>query len=400
MITILHISADFPDPLAPGKTQAVASLLAAVSEYRHVVYSLNRVSWRLGITALEFAEDRIALAYGAPPYGIGLAHYLHPVAESIGEDLARRGIWPDVIHAHKFSVEGLVAASLAEQLGCPFVTSFWGDTDIKIFEAKPMLRTRYREVAQQAALLLPAAPWTAHYFAEALQLSEDRFEVLPIITAADAIVEPKIVNAPRCVTALALDSWRRKGLDCLAKAVVMCGRRIPDLVVDVYGRGSARVLLDVQRVIHEAGAEDRLRLAGPSPHGTMQWTMNQYAAFLLPTRRETYGMVHVEAVLAGVPILWSQDRGIDGLSDGLDVGYRCDPSSVEDVAAGITSIIDREAELKRNIGELQVSGAFDHFRRPAIAARYRELIGRVVGDGPSISHHSRAHNPRYESLSS
>ncbi len=401
MRTILHISADFPDPLEPGKTKAVASLVDATEDFRHVVYSLNRVSWRRGVSSLEFAEDRVALAYGALPYGIGLTHYLQRVAETIGEDLTLHGIMPDVIHAHKFSVEGVVAATLAKQLGCPFVASLWGDTDIKIFEAKRALRSRYRDIARQAALLLPAAPWTADYFADALQIGRNRFEVLPVMTTADSIVAPKIINAPRCLTVLALDSWRRKGLDSLARAVAACARTIPNLEVDVYGRGSPRVLIDVQRVIREAGAEQNLRLAGPAAHGTMQWTMNRYAAFLLPTRRETYGMVHAEAILAGVPALWSRDRGIDGLYEGLDVGYRCDPSSVEDIAAGIASLLAREAELKQNISRLQVNGALDHLRRPAIAARYRSLIRQVIGDS-SLSRPPRrmADNSRYESLSS
>src|SRR5690606_22459041 len=120
--------------------------------------------------------NRVALAYGAPPYGIGLLRHLRPVIAAIADDLAQRRIEPSLIHAHKFSVEGLVAAELAERTGAPFVASLWGDTDIKIFEAKPRLRAHYRQIAGRAKRLLPAAPWTQRYFQRALNLPADRFE--------------------------------------------------------------------------------------------------------------------------------------------------------------------------------------------------------------------------------
>lgn len=62
MKTILHISADFPDPLVPEKTRAVENLIARADGFRHIVYSINRVSWRKDIALLEFAEDQTAIS--------------------------------------------------------------------------------------------------------------------------------------------------------------------------------------------------------------------------------------------------------------------------------------------------------------------------------------------------
>jgi glycosyltransferase involved in cell wall biosynthesis len=378
MTTILHISADFPDAVAPSKTPAVETLIAGVGEFRHVIYSLNRTSWRRDLAALPFGRDRIALSYGAPPYGIGLRYHLRPLVHAVLADVSHRRIVPALIHAHKLTVEGLIAADVAEALGCPFVASIWGDSDIKIFEAKKGLQGRYRDIGRRAALLLPAAPWTAAYFHEALRLADDRFEVLPIMTAADAVLPPVTVNAPRLVTVLALDAWRRKGLDTLAHAVAALAPDIPAIGLDVYGRGSPKALLDVTHMIRKSGAGDRIRLMGPVTHAGVQETMNGYAAFVMPTRRETYGMVHVEALLAGVPIMWSRDRGIDGLLDGLDVGYRCDPTSSKDVTEGVRRLVADEHRLKGEIHRCQREGAFEALRRPAISARYRSLLLRTM----------------------
>jgi glycosyltransferase involved in cell wall biosynthesis len=379
MTTILHISADFPDCLVQAKTRAVETLIGSVGEFRHVVYSLNRMNWPHELAMLPFGPDRTAIAYGAPPYGIALRYRLRPVADAIVADLKQRRVVPGLIHAHKFTVEGLVAADVAEALGCPFIVSIWGDTDIKIFEAKRGLHAHYRDIAGRAEAVLPAAPWTAVYFQGPLGLSDGRVTILPVMTSADAIIPPVMQNAPRLVSVLALDAWQRKGLDTMAAAVADVAHDIPSISLDVYGRGSPKALFAATDVIRKSGAGGRVRLKGPAMHASVQETMNRYAAFIMPTRRETYGMVHVEALLAGVPILWSRDRGVDGLLDGLDIGYRCDPTSREDVARGVRYLIANEVRLKQNLGQLQGGQVLTALRRPAIAALYRSILLRAKG---------------------
>jgi glycosyltransferase involved in cell wall biosynthesis len=394
MKTILHISADFPDPLVPEKTRAVENLIAEAEGFRHVVYSVNRVSWRQDIALFPFAEDRTAIAYGAPPYGIRLAHHLSLVAEAIRMDLESKRVMPDLIHAHKFSVEGLIAGELSEKTGIPFVASLWGDTDIKIFEAKKTLRPRYKKIANEAAILLPPAPWTREYFKEALSLDASHFELLPVMTAGEAIIAPQPVDQPRLVSVFALDSWRRKGLDILAQAMASLAPEMPGLAVDVYGRGSPRSLLEAQETIRKANAEDRVHLMGPLAHAKVQSTINQYTAFVMAPRRETFGMVHIEAVLAGVPILWSKGRGVDGLFDGFQIGCRCDPNSVTEVADGIRFLVENERRLKESIARRQSDDSFRSLRRRGISARYVGLLSRLTGKAVLRASLRPRHMPR------
>lgn len=378
MKTIIHISADFPDPLVPGKTRAVANLLSACPGFRHIVYSLNRVHWHRGVALTHFGEGHAAITYGAPPYGLGLAHFLRPVADVIVRDLRDREIAPDLLHAHKFSVEGLVADRVTEDISCPFICSLWGDTDIKIFEYKPGLRRRYRDIAARARLMLPAAPWTAEYFSRVLNQPKDKMRVLPVVTAGDQILDPEPSYAPRLVSVFHLDSWKRKGLDILAKAAVEAARDIAGLTLDIYGTGRDASINAISDVLRKTGAIKIVRLMGQAPHHQVQHLMNGYTAFVMTPRRETYGMVHVEAVLAGLPILWSQDRGVDGLFGEYPIGYRANPDLVEDVARGLRFLVANEKPLKATIARLQQEGAFEHLRSPGIAAQYRNVLVNVA----------------------
>jgi glycosyltransferase involved in cell wall biosynthesis len=384
MQTVLHISADFPDPLVPSKTKAVQNLLAETDGFRHVVYSLNRVSWRRNIAMLSFGEDRTAIAYGAPPYGVMLERFLVPVGEAIARDIERKGISPSLIHAHKFTVDGLVAAVVSELTGIPYIASLWGDTDIKIVEAKRRMKPRFKRLAREAAQLLPAAPWAERYFRKAFALNDQHFQLLPVMTAGDKVLVPVLTHPQRLVSIFALDAWRRKGLDKLLEALVIAARSRPDIVLDVYGTGSPKSLLEVTDLVQASGVASRVRLKGALPHGEVQRVMNGYTAFAMAPRRETYGMVHVEALLAGVPILWSENRGVDGLFDGYEVGTRCDPNAVESVAKGIHFLLANERRLKENIAELQATNLLGPLRRSGIADNYRQILERHCGEGREV----------------
>lgn len=379
MQAILHISADFPDPLVPSKTKAVQNLLAETDGFRHVVYSLNRVNWRRDRAVLPFGEDRNAVAYGAPPFGVLLERCLVPVGEAIARDIARKEISPSLIHAHKFSVEGLVASVVSDLAGVPFVASVWGDTDGKIVGAKRGMKERYRKLARQALKLLPAAPWTQAHFSQTLGLSEEHFQLLPVMTAGDQQLKPVLTHPQRLISVFALDAWRRKGLDVLLKAFAIAGRMRPDLMLDIYGTGSPKSLLEITTLIRSSEAAPRVRLRGALPHGDVQRAMNGYTAFVMAPRRETYGMVHVEALLAGVPILWSENRGIDGFFNGHDVGVRCNPESPEGVAKGVEFLLANERRLKANIARLQEENLLSPLRRAGIAENYRQILLRHAG---------------------
>ena len=117
---IVHLSADFPDPFAPRKTNAVRGLLNLVDEFDHRVYSLNRISPTQGIHALTFDQHNRAVAYGAPPFGLFLRTFLNRLARWVTNDIEQRDLEPTAIHAHKLSIEAIVGDKIAGWLGILF----------------------------------------------------------------------------------------------------------------------------------------------------------------------------------------------------------------------------------------------------------------------------------------
>lgn len=374
MHTVVHISADFPDGLASQKTRAIRNLIETAPNFRHVVYSLNRVDGFGRISSVPFGEDRIAVAYGAPPKGIMLATCLDGVRRWIAKDLANRGIKPDIIHAHKLSVEGLIGHGLVAGASTKLLVSIQGDSDTKITRVRPDLHGRWRAVVRRADGLVSMSKWPLSQLAPILRDDAARCRILPAITKAETLKPSQPVNAPRLATVFHLTPWRRKGADAMARAAQIAAKTVPDLRIDLYGDGAGVELVEVKSMLRRLDPEGRVRLMGPLEHSAIQPTLASYAGFIMPSRRETYGLAYVEALFAGIPVIYSKDRGIDGLLPESLIGYGCDPQSPDDIAAGIIHVIRNEASLKAGIAEAQANHVFDPMRSDSIGRAYTQIL--------------------------
>jgi len=394
---ILHLSADYPDPLQPAKTRAVANLLELVPVHDHRVYSLNRVGWRAGIRALPFADaagaDHRALAYGAPGRGLFLIRYLDRLAGWILADLAARGVRPDLVHAHKLTIEGIAGQRIAAALGIPLILSVQGNTDLKIARARPDLRPRYRAIWHGASAAFPFAPWAAAGLDALLGPRTRPVRMLPCPGPAEARLAPQVTpeGAPAIIrTAFHFRDWRNKNAAGLIRAVGMAARSVPQIRLEIIGGGDAAGFAALA-ALAEAVAPGRVTFAGPIPNAAMQERLNASTAFALLSRRESFGMVFAEALGAGVPCLYSRGRAIEGYFEDGSVVLAADPGDEAGIAAALIRLVREEAAFKSRLAALMAEGGLDFLTRTAIAARYREGLEAARGAaGPAADAPSRA----------
>lgn len=380
---ILHLSADYPDPLEPAKTRAVSNLLALAEGHEHKVISLNRIRPGNGIVAVDFADPagaaHRAIAYPSPPKGIFLKRNLYRLADWIIEDCRAAGFRPDLVHAHKLTMEGLAGARLAAHWSVPLAVSVQGNTDLKIARARPDLRRLYRDIWQkQAAIVFPFAPWGGTALDALLGTRDGPRCPLPCPTPADTLMSPRASGDPIIRTALNLRDAPNKNVARLIAAVGRISAEVPDIHLDIIGGGSPQNFADLSDVAAKQ-APGRVRFIGTVPHAEMQALLNEATAFALVSHRESYGMVFSEALLAGTPCLIPRGRAIDGYFEEGTVLLAANPASEEEIAAGLVRLIREEAEFKSRLAALGASGGLDLLRRPVIAKTYLEALPRPAG---------------------
>ncbi len=377
---VMHISADYPDPLVPAKTRAVANLLDLAPEHEHRVWSLNRVGFRHGFSALPFGDGHHALAYGAPPKGLMMAGRLAAVADFILDAVAGWEAAPDVIHAHKLSVEGLVGAQIARALGKPLVVSSQGNSDLRIIGARRDLRPRWREIWQGAAAVLPFAPWTRDGLQALLGARSGPTYLLPCPIPGLQQCVPQASPSPLIRTAFNLGFYRNKNALRLMRAVSRIAPRHPDLRLEIIGGGDAEAFATLSAQAASL-APGRIRLLGPRPHSEIPALFNAASVMALPSHRESFGMVFVEALLAGCPVLGPAGFAIDGyLPDGV-AGLFVPSGDEVAIAEALDRMLREEHLFKQRLGALQANGGLDMFRERAIAATYATALSRALKEG-------------------
>ena len=381
MSRILHISGDYPDPLAPAKTRAVSNLLAMVPEHDHRVVSMNRVGWKTQPTALTFkdaaGDGHRALVYGAPGKGIMHRRFLARATEWIAADCEAAGFKPDIVHAHKLTIEGFCAAALAARLGAKLLLSIQGNTDQKIASARRDLRPRLTPIWQAADAAFPFAPWAFHKMNGLLAPRTGPTYALPCPTDGDNILAPE-ATPPVVVTACNLKDHANKNLAALISAVGALAGEIPDIRLDILGGGDPTAYASLEAHARNT-APDRVRFLGAIPHAEIQGLFHTAAAFAMVSHRESYGMVFAEALMAGAPCLIPFERGIHGYFDDGSVVLAADPGDAGSIQSGLKRLLLEQADFKRRLADLGAAGGLKFMQRDAIAAAYRHGVDVALG---------------------
>lgn len=95
--------------------------------------------------------------------------------------------------------------------------------------------------------------------------------------------------------------------------------------------------------------------------------------FAMISLKETFGLVYIEALSQGLPILYTKDTGIDGQFYEGQVGFHVDKDKMADFYRGYKLIIDRYENLSKSAKQQSVLFNWDYITKKYISL-YHELI--------------------------
>jgi len=379
--TILHITGDYPDPVRNRTTPAVKNFIDLLDDCDHVIVSIKRYSRKSDCYRREFdmgpGRRVIALGYEALPAGLFHRRAMARIAAEIGNIVSELRAAPDLVVAHKLTIEGVIAYQLRQKLGLPYICCVRGEVEDKFFRYKPELKALFGAVIAQSEALFYVSAWFKDRIEKTYPGLPRRQELLPNFSNLPIV---KSCAPPRdghvFVTALDLDMYRRKGFHHLLEALVEARKRVPDLRLDVIGWSTPATMDKLKRLVRRVGAATAVQFLGVLPHEGVLRAMPRYGAMVLPARNETFGMVYVEALLSGVPILYTAGSGIDGYLDDLYVGTPVQAGNVKAIAEGLCELALGGKRYRQNIlGDYETLRT--RFSPAPYLRNFRELVNAV-----------------------
>lgn len=386
---VLHVSGDFPDPLQDAKTPVISTLLALTADqFDHSVISINRANpsmveallaplrpGTLRIASEPFPQGD-ALRYFAPSHGVLHASSLKQLGEWIAARVATMPRRPDLLVGHKLTIEGLAVARAAELLELPYALSIQGDTDTKILAARPDLGGVFRTVLQNAAFVFPFTPWAWQKISARLGAPQSPHALLPCPTDLDEPLPP-VRGGNGFLSVFHLKNFRRKNLSGMVRALEELDDESATLTV--VGGGDAKDRAACTRLIRR---HRQIILAGPLGRADVRTRLNQATAFVMPSLRESFGLVFIEALFAGTPVIYPAGSAIDGYFDGFPFAIAVDARNPKSIAKALRTARDNEGELKDALAQWQGSTHARQFQRTQIARRFAHGLTVALGQAP------------------
>jgi phosphatidylinositol alpha-mannosyltransferase len=364
----------------------------------HLAAELRRLGHRVKILA-PYAEDRAPLPEDV--YALGAVTPIPANGSiariSISPDLGRtiRAILRterfDILHLHE-PLMPAVPLLVLRHATCPAVGTFhaYGDYSAAYAVARPFLGRFFDRMDGRIAVSQAAYEYVSQYF-------DADYEIIPNGVDVQRFGQPlppmewKREGRP---TVLFVGRFEepRKGLRWLLQALPLVEPYFPDLRVVVAGSGDPDELVEwlplrdysrPDRVIYRSsGSLLEIEFTGFVPAEQLPRFYQSADVYCAPsTGGESFGIVLLEAMAAGTPVLASRIAGYSGVLTHGREGFLVDPKSGPAVAAGLIRLLsDRELRGVMGAAGRRTAALYDW---PIVAGRIADFYRRVLARAPA-----------------
>lgn len=129
-----------------------------------------------------------------------------------------------------------------------------------------------------------------------------------------------------------------KGIQFLLQAMVLCSDNGLDFSLDIIGSGDYLPVL--QSLASELGIQDRIRFLGLYTADQVRSSLSNYDLLVLPSLLESFGLVLIEAMASGLPVLSTFSGGPESIVTET-TGLLVEPGSAPALAQGLTELSQR-----------------------------------------------------------
>ena len=140
---------------------------------------------------------------------------------------------------------------------------------------------------------------------------------------------------------------RTKGFDEVLEILPRLAKRMPEIIYLIAGEGDDKTRL--QRKAKELGITDRVVFTGMVPEDEKPDLYRLADVYVMPSRGEGFGIVFLEAMACGVPVVASK---VDGSREAVrngELGLLVDPSKPDEIETAVMDALAQSREVPQGL---------------------------------------------------
>lgn len=277
------------------------------------------------------------------------------IGEKLFELYVQENGKPDIMHAHSLFNGGLLAHYLSEKHKIPFVI-----TEHSTAFSRGILSDKQIYSAQVAVDNASICIAVSNEFKTLLneQFKTDKWVYIPNIVSnkflkSNLINHKNRNNAYRFINICLLES--KKKVDLLIHAFHILSAKVDNIELEIGGGGPQ--LKYLINLVNELNLNDKVKFLGVLSRAEVLDKVSNSNAFVLSSEFETFGVVLVEALALGKPVVATKCGGPESIVT-PEVGYLVKKNSSEALAEGMMLLYSNRSSFNAQNIRDYCSGEF------------------------------------------
>ncbi len=286
------------------------------------------------------------------------------------ERYVRKFGMPDLVHAHSVLWGGVAAMQICRQHGTPYVI-----TEHSSHYARGLIQDwqepHIRNSLMQASAILAVGSGLMNHLSQ--YAPEKKITLVPNMVDTDFFTLPRWPRSEspfRLLTVALLTP--NKGIDLLIRAFAEVLKVHPDAYLEIGGDGPQRGELESLAVT--LGVADKVCFLGMLSREGVRDAMWRANAFVLPSYVETFGVVLIEALATGLPVIATRSGGPEDFISPM-VGLLINPGNINELRQGLCYLLAKRGFFAEKVMRQYVT---NRYGEKAIA---ETLLGLYKGIG-------------------
>lgn len=165
--------------------------------------------------------------------------------------------------------------------------------------------------------------------------------------------QPIILTLSRLVS-----SEQYKGYDKVIESLPLILKTHPNAIYILAGKYDVVEKTRIEEVLHLHNVTDRVIMPGFINDNEVPDHYKLADVFIMPSRKEGFGIVFLEALACGIPVIGgNQDGTVDALKNGV-LGTLINPTKIDEISGAITNVFNQSFSHKPVIVQDKVLATF------------------------------------------